>query len=86
MYVISVQMKTDCQDEYEWSYAYTVSGTPHWTFCDTYAKEFESPVAAMKWWKQKKDCLLDRELLGQVKIDMSTLAIRKKIYKTIKDL
>ena len=88
MYIISAKHKYDFQEEYEWKYVgldnYAgsfSSGYPCWQ-SDNYAKEFETVEAAKEWWNRNSEYLLRKG--NNVLLD--TIAIRKKIYKTIDKL
>ncbi len=88
MYIISAKYKYKFQEEYEWGYVghdnhsgSISTGYPCWD-SENYAKKFETVEEAKKWWAKNNQYLL----CENYEILLDTIAIRKKIYKTIEKL
>lgn len=88
MYIISAKYKYKFQEEYEWGYAgydnhagSFSTGYPCWV-SENYAKRFETIEEAKEWWDKNGQYLLR----GNYEILLDTIAIRKRIYKTIEKL
>lgn len=90
MYVISVKHKYHFQKEFEWRYASLDSygGSfstymPCWDSCEAHAITFKTAEEAEKWFKENAKYLFGR---NNATILEGTLGIRKKVYKTVKEL
>lgn len=88
MYIISAKYKYNFQDEYQWGYAgydnhagSFSTGYPCWD-SENYAKEFETVDDAKEWWSKNSQHLL----VKNYEVLLSTIAIRKKIYRAIEKL
>lgn len=91
-YVISIRTKKDVLGNHkeEWRYAGIDSGgygsgDPCWCYSDYSGKSFLTVEDAEKWFSNVKSFLFGI-YYNTADFDMSTLAIRKVIYKTIKKL
>lgn len=88
MYVISVKCKYNFEKDYDWRYASIdqynsfSTGYPCWDSYEGHAELFNTIEEAEQWFNRNSKFLLSKNCV----IVQETLAIRKKIYKTIKEL
>lgn len=97
-HVISVKMVRDwegkelSEDKQEFMYAQYDNGRMgsgySWWFSFYGAKTFESVEQAQEWWNKEKSYLLGDyyKVNGQLRIDVSTLGIRKIMFKKVASL
>ena len=92
-YIISVKSTKDTMGNpcEKWEYAGIDdgsygSGYPCWCFSEYSGKSFSKVEDAKKWFDLCKSHLLEEHYINKYGLDMSTLAIRKVIYKSVMPL
>lgn len=83
-YVISIKKKVD--NHYEWEYAGHSAGSyPSWHISCYSCKYFDNVEKAEQWFREVKDFLFG-VYFKEDEYDLSSLGIRKIIYRKIKAL